>query len=128
MDNLIQQMKILQDKANRYDNIQKNNVEWAKRLKSVSEELTQLMAEMDPYSTVSTRERSNINFDEKVAEFYDKLIHGAEITSHLIKSTYPELNTLQVGYILRLMRERYPSTIKSRKEGVSVILYAGKEI
>jgi len=127
--NIMKELSELQKKAVKYDNLKGKYVEHGEKLRQAITILTELAKEIDPVAYIGTnqRQRSGINFQEYVREFYEKMLGGVHISSNLISQTYPELDAKQVAYIMKSISDKGGNKILKRRDGRTVFYYVLRE-
>lgn len=121
MEDINKQITELQKKAIKYENMRGRYLELAAKLKKAANILNEVATEIDPYINVTAEPGSREKWDEVVAELYEKMQQGSEVTSELIQKTY-NLNAQKSNYITQKLRKMM--NVESRKiPGKHMIAY-----
>lgn len=126
MDKLLEEINMLREKANKYDNMKERYDDYAKKLKEAQLIITNVLNDVNPYLNMKSRQKKTGEPIKIILEeLYDLLSHGTEITSELIQTSY---NTDDKRAIYILSKLRNHVSVKSRKEGKKIFLYMQKDI
>lgn len=135
---LQEELKLLQEKSAKYDNLIKKYVEHAQKFNKAAELLAEASAiledlsrEIDPYVkkkedgavVVRTKKRE---MEEYSLDLYAKMQQGTHISVELVENLYGLEYTKAYSIVAKLVRD-YPKILK-RKEGTQVFYYLQHDV
>ena len=97
----------------------------AKSMKTLSEKLLSLSIKIDPVRSIKVRSSTNTKLKTTVADLYNKLQSGTDLTIAKVSMLYGELNENQVSYIMRKISTM--SNVTKTKDKGKLRLFATKE-
>jgi hypothetical protein len=126
MDNVMEKVKELSDKAAKWDNMKGKYKSYAEKLVQARNLIQEVVAELDPISGVKVREASGINYEEIAAEIYEKMQQGLEVSISLLMNTYPQLDDSKAHYLMAYICNHHKD-IDSRREFRNKLIYCRRE-
>jgi hypothetical protein len=126
MDNIMERVKELSDKAAKFENLRERLNPCAAKLVQAERLIHEVIAELDPVASVKRKESSGIGYGEIAAEIYEKMQAGMEVTVELIANTYDNLDEQKAHYLMSYICNHYKG-VDSRKENRKKIIYCRKE-
>jgi uncharacterized coiled-coil DUF342 family protein len=129
-----QELAELEKKANKYDSMRERMDEWhnkvmglIKAIESLLESLKSLSYDIKPSTTVkiTIQKSSGVQWKVIVAEWYEKMQAGQEVTRDFIRKIYPEWSYNSVGTLFAQLGKC--KGVEKAKIGKGKKLYIRKE-
>lgn len=124
-NNVLKEMKRLQQENIKAQNMRERYVVHAQKLKRIRDEIDELMKEIDPLLSVKTNNRSELDYKEIIEDFYTRMEKGLQISREDIEKAYPELDYSKSYYVIKTLKDM--KNVLSRKDGRILYLYIQKE-
>ena len=104
---MIQEIEVLQKKANNYDNLKERYEKLSKKLDTVIELIKECQLEVEPFRALDKRNRTTKTGDIKGAmeNVLSLLKGGASVTFETISLAHKDLDKAQVYYVMRKLKE-----------------------
>jgi uncharacterized protein YjgD (DUF1641 family) len=119
---LVEELRTIQEKADKYDYIKDRNDSYAEKLADIIEALQKLAKEITPYTATKIRKPySKGNKNEELSQIYKLMQGGTQITSKLLEKTYPEFTTGQRNNLMTKISKI--KGVQRRNEGRNVFYY-----
>lgn len=125
VQNIIELVTELKEKAARYENQAERAEDFAKRLNEALEIISGVIRDLAPYAQITTRKGKQNSYKEALKEIWEKMQHGTQITSDLLMNSYG-LNQAGANYIITKLKTYKGVLI--RREGRKITLYIQKEV
>ena len=123
------QLKELQSKALKYDNVKGRYIEAAQKILAICEELRNVAGNLDIAVTIKKEangmKRTRQEIQTRMEELVEALKNGTTLTSELLEKMYPNATKMQRSYLLLKL-----STLKNvakTKDGGTVKIFMKKD-
>lgn len=123
MNNILDEIKELKEKAVKYDNLRSRNINYISKINKIIEELEDLKKQIDPFGSGQERERKDL-FDVK-KQIFETLESGGEYTVEKICNDFQVTDKSAYHIIRELLKNK---NVARRSEGRKVIIYAQKVV
>jgi len=118
-----EELKRIQEKANKYENVKQRYVEFGNKLQKAIDILTEIRSEISPIITLSEQHRRG-RHTEVINEFYEKMLVGTEITTAMISAIGIEKR--DILYIYSKLSKM--KNVLTRRDGKKRFLYIQKTV
>lgn len=121
MDDILQEISNLRQKAQAYDTQKDTRSEIANKLRELSQNMQDIAQMLDPKFDLQVGRRKRADHGDKIDELFDKLKSGTQVTMALIQGSYQDLQFHQAYHILKVL-QKMPG-VHTAKDGQKVRLF-----
>jgi enoyl-[acyl-carrier-protein] reductase (NADH) len=120
-----EELKRIQEKANKYENVKQRYVEFGDKLKKIIDALTEIRTEISPIIKGIGNSNKRGSHGEIMNELYEKMLSGTEVSTALIQASYGLDKRLTMYIYCKLSAMK---NVLKRRDGKKRYLYIQKNI